>query len=213
MTSTTADPMTHEHQPTPEQVRRGRRMGLLLCAVGFGPMVIATLMFYTGWLNPAGHTNEGTLMAPPVPVASLQLETRKGIPLADRFGEARAEPNWLMLVVAGRCEQDCEQLLYLSRQVNIALGKNAPRVSRASALTSVPETLSQRWKDQYGRMERLQVKPGATPEWPSGITPESEPRLLLVDPMGNVMMHYGTEHSGKQILKDLKHLLKLSQIG
>jgi hypothetical protein len=27
------------------------------------------------------------------------------------------------------------------------------------------------------------------------------------------MMHYGSEHTGKQLLKDLKHLLKLSKIG
>jgi hypothetical protein len=31
--------------------------------------------------------------------------------------------------------------------------------------------------------------------------------------MGNVMMQYGPEHSGKDMLEDLKHLLKLSRFG
>ena len=61
MTTTTADNVTPGVEPTPEQTRRGRRTALLLFAVGFGPMVLATIMFYTGWLNPAGHSNQGQL--------------------------------------------------------------------------------------------------------------------------------------------------------
>lgn len=213
MTTTTADSMTRRDTPSPEQVRRGRRTALLLFAVGFGPMVLATIMFYTGWLNPAGHSNQGELLQPVVPVQTLNLETRSGEPLAARFGADKVDPKWLMLVAAGTCAEDCEQLLYLTRQVNIALGKNAPRVSRAAWLGSAPASLEARWDEEYRLMERLQVAPETTPVWPGGINPAVEPRILLVDPFGNVMMHFGAEHTGKQMLKDLKHLLKLSQIG
>lgn len=213
MTTTTADSVTGQDPLSPEQVRRGRRTALLLFAVGFGPMILATIMFYTGWLNPAGHTNEGELLMPPVPVQALNLETSNGVPLAERFGADQVDPNWLMLVVSGTCGSDCEELLYLARQVNIALGKNAPRVSRAAALGTVPAGLEQRWQAEYSSMERLRPAPGAAAAWPTGVSPETAPRILLIDPFGNVMMHYGTEHTGKQMLKDLKHLLKLSQIG
>lgn len=213
MTTTTADSVTGKDTSNPEQVRRGRRTALLLFAIGFGPMVLATIMFYTGWLNPMGHTNEGELIMPPVPVQALNLETSEGAPLAHRFGADQVEPNWLMLVVSDACGADCEQLLYLSRQVNIALGKNAPRVSRAAALGTVPAGLEQRWSAEYSSMERLRPAVGTTSAWPSGVSPDTAPRILLVDPFGNVMMHYGVEHSGKQLLKDLKQLLKLSQIG
>lgn len=213
MTTTTADSVTRRDAPNPEQVRRGRRMALLLFAVGFGPMVLATIMFYTGWLNPAGHSNQGQLLQPVVSVQALNLETREGVPLAERFGADKVDPKWLMLVTAGTCAEACEQLLYLARQVNIALGKNAPRVSRAAWLGTAPAALEARWDDDYRLMERLRIAPGTTPVWPKGINPASEPRILLVDPFGNMMMHFGTEHTGKQMLKDLKHLLKLSQIG
>lgn len=188
-------------------------MAFLLFALGFGPMILATLMFYTGWLNPAGHTNQGQLIQPPVPVASLNLETLSGEPLAERFAAGPADPQWLMVVAAGECGRSCEELLYLARQANIALGKNASRVSRAAVVGSITGDLAARWPTEYRLMERLRPISGTTPDWPLGISPENEPRLLLVDPFGNVMMHYGPENSGQDMLKDLKHLLKLSQVG
>ncbi|MFV8572215.1 hypothetical protein ACNQ6O_13495 [Marinobacter sp. SBS5] len=213
MTTTTADSVSGRDAPSAEQVRRGRRTAILLFAVGFGPMVLATIMFYTGWLNPAGITNSGELLQPVVSVQTLNLETVSGEPLAERFGVEKVDPQWLMLVAAGNCTEACEKLLYLARQVNIALGKNAPRVSRAAWLGTTPAALEARWNEEYQRMERLQQVPGTTPVWPEGVNPDTEARILLIDPFGNVMMHYGAEHTGKQMLKDLKQLLKLSQIG
>ncbi|OEY66165.1 hypothetical protein [Marinobacter sp. X15-166B] len=209
-----AEFMNHtSEQPGPEQIRRGRRMAVLLFTVGLGPMVVATLMYYTGWLNPSGHTNHGVLITPPLPVAELQLTDATGAPLEDHFGSAVAEPRWLMIVVADRCADACESLLYLSRQVNIALGKNAHRVARSAYLQVVPAAFQRHWQENYPLMQRLTSGAAEHPRWPEGVDPRQTPRVLLVDPLGNVMMHYGTEHSGKAILEDLKHLLKLSQIG
>lgn len=212
MTMTMADEMTAQH-PSPEQVRRGRRMALLLFAVGFGPMILATIMFYTGWLNPGGHTNRGVLLDPVAPVSQLQLQGAGGTPLADRFGPLQSDSRWMLMVVAGSCDERCESLLYLARQVNIALGKNASRVERAAWLGSMPASLASRWQQDYGLMERLAPVGDVAPQWPDGVRPDEQPRILLVDPFGNVIMHYGSEHTGKDMLKDLKHLLKLSQIG
>ena len=89
MTMTMANRISNQEQnegPTPEQARRGRRTAFLLFALGFGPMIVATIMFYTGWLNPAGHTNNGVLLQPVAPVSTLNLETASGTPLAERFG-------------------------------------------------------------------------------------------------------------------------------
>ena len=41
MTDTIAQ--QQEAEPTPDQVRRGRRTALLLFAIGFGPMILATV--------------------------------------------------------------------------------------------------------------------------------------------------------------------------
>ena len=37
--------------------------------------------------------------------------------------------------------------------------------------------------------------------------------IYLVDPLGNIMMYYGFDFAGKELLKDLKKLLKNSNIG
>lgn len=213
MTTMTAETTSDRDGPGPEQIRRGRRTALLLFTAGFGPMILASIMYYTGWLNPAEHTNEGVLVEPVVPVQQLNLETAAGQPLSARFGADQADPQWHMLVVSESCGGDCERLLYLARQVNIALGKNAPRVSRSAWLGSLPADLENRWHEEYRLMERLQQSAGSRSAWPDGFNPAEQPGILLVDPFGNVMMRYGPEHTGKQLLKDLKHLLKLSQVG
>lgn len=213
MTIMTADTTSHRDGPGPDQIRRGRRTALLLFTAGFGPMILATMMYFTGWLNPADHTNEGVLMQPVIPVQQLNLETASGQPFSARFGADQADPQWHMLVVSDTCGGDCERLLYLARQANIALGKNAPRVSRSAWLGSMPAGLESRWHEEYRLMERLQLQAGRHPAWPEGLNPAGQPGILLVDPFGNVMMRYGPEHTGKQLLKDLKHLLKLSQVG
>ncbi|MCG8520292.1 MAG: hypothetical protein MI794_20085 [Pseudomonadales bacterium] len=218
MTTTTAESMnqpasqTPQH-PTPAQVRRGRRMALLLFTVGFGPMILATVMFYTGWLNPTGHSNQGVLVQPVVPVDQLQLRGVGGEPLAERFGLSETEGQWLLLVVAEDCDGACEQLLYLARQVPVALGKNANRVARAAYVGQIGAELSATWEQQYRAMERLSLAPDSRPQWPEGVRPGQAPAVLLVDPLGNVLMRYDERHSGKDMLKDIKHLLKLSQIG
>lgn len=216
MTMITANRVSQREEaggPTPEQTRKGRRTAFLLLALGFGPMILATIMFYTGWLNPSGHTNQGALIEPTVPVAALNLETPSGEPLAERFSAGQTDPQWLLVVAAGECESRCEELLYLARQANIALGKNANRVSRAAVLGGITGDLAARLPTEYPLMERLVPAAGTTPAWPTGINPEKEPRIMLIDPFGNVMMHFGPENSGKDILKDLKHLLKLSLVG
>ncbi len=210
--------MTTMAEPTkaptsPEQVRRGRRMALLLFAVGFGPMALATLMYYTGWMNPNAVSSHGILVQPPVAVEELQLNGADGEPLTKRFGPEVEGAEWLMLVAAGTCTVQCEELLYLARQVNIALGKNADRLSRAAYLEQIPSDLAARWDDEYATMEKLESQSGSAPAWPAGVDPARAPEILLVDPFGNIMMRFNIDHTGKEMLKDLKQLMKLSQIG
>jgi hypothetical protein len=46
-----------------------------------------------------------------------------------------------------------------------------------------------------------------------GFGAEGPGRVFVVDPLGNVMMRYGADATTKGIQKDLKRLLKVSQIG
>ncbi|ENO15273.2 hypothetical protein J057_07981 [Marinobacter nanhaiticus D15-8W] len=204
-----AESEQHKPEPTPAQVRRGRRIALLLFAIGFGPMIVATVMFYTGWMNPTGQSNNGTLVRPPVAVADLGLVNGDGEPLADRFGPQKADATWMMLVVAGgECAAECQEQVYLARQVNTALGKNQDRMQRAAYLEQAPDDLS-----GYPDMPLMQSGNGESPRWPGNVDIERTPQIYVIDPFGNIMMRYGPGHTGKAMLEDLKHLMKISHIG
>jgi len=42
---------------------------------------------------------------------------------------------------------------------------------------------------------------------------EPGPQLWIVDPHGNLVLRYDSKANGKHVLDDLRHLLKLSNIG
>lgn len=209
MTMAMADSRQPQPAMTPAQRRRGRRTALLLFAVGFGPIILATVMYYTGWMNPTGQSNNGTLIQPPVALASLGLMDANGQPLADRFGPDAADPTWMMLVAAeGPCADACQRQIYLARQVNTALGKHQDRMQRAAYLPSPPADLS-----DYPGMPLLHNRGAEAPDWPRGVNLKDAPQIFVIDPFGNVMMRYGPGMDGKAMLDDLKHLMKISQIG
>ena len=42
---------------------------------------------------------------------------------------------------------------------------------------------------------------------------DTAPQLWIVDPHGNLVLRYDAKVKGKHVLDDLRHLLKLSNIG
>jgi hypothetical protein len=64
------------------------------------------------------------------------------------------------------------------------------------------------WLDGADRPVFIKVLPGY-----EDADPLISGRIYLVDPLGNLMMSYGSRSEAKGILSDLKKLLKLSHIG
>ncbi|MGI9321966.1 MAG: hypothetical protein ACR2PJ_00150, partial [Pseudomonadales bacterium] len=118
--------------------------------------------------------------------------------------------TWALLQLGStECPADCEQLLYLTRQAVKGLGKDKDRIER---LLITPKPLSQTFTTLI-QTQHPDLKIHLLDTTPiEAITP-SRPLLLLMDPNGNIMMHYPLETAGKPMLEDLKHLLKLSNIG
>lgn len=184
---------------------RGRRTLLILFAVAFVPLMAAYIVFFFfPSLVPEGRTNRGTLINPPAQALELFGEGPAGV----------AEGKWtLYLHTADRCDQVCLDTAYLSRQVNIALGKDSDRVQRVLLIEA--NDLS---PEDRGRLSRdypkMKLAFGANLSLPPALpTKEVRDVIYLADPLGNVMMYYRTAEGGKPMLEDLKHLLKLSNIG
>ena len=192
-------------------------MLLLLASLFFGPLLLASVWYGHAdrWPLPEQRANHGQLISPPQSLAGLQLQDLQGRPLAGDGWQGR----WL-LVYPGlpTCDAECENLLYQTRQVRTALGKETERVQRIYLLAEVPRDPA-RLEALRGLHPDLLLAVLASPETVAQF-PEADAatlwsgqQLYVVDPLGNLMMRYGATQEPKDILTDLKRLLRLSHIG
>ncbi|GAA5524584.1 hypothetical protein Maes01_01141 [Microbulbifer aestuariivivens] len=192
---------------------RGLQGFALLAAVAL-PMVAACIVYYTGLGMPGGTVNQGSLLDPPIAVGHLSFVEQNDQRGQQVFSLGSAAPKWRYLVVpADSCDAACEKFLYTSRQVHIRLSEKADRVERL-LVTASPLPAQQRaaLAAQHPRLRFVQMDTAALQNLrtASGISGTAEPQALLVDQKGFAMMRYGNEHSGNQLLKDIKRLLKYS---
>lgn len=191
--------MTHATSlPEPDR-RRGRWQLILLLLVVIGPILLASAMYKWRFWVPESRSYHGTLIG-------------DGRDLADIGVQAVANGRWQLLVtVPGECDAACGELLYLARQINIGLAREASRASHALAsATTLPAELDARLRREYPRLERhaLDLR-----QYREAGQDAAVPSLWIVDPLGNLVLRYGPGVNGKGVLKDLRLLLKLSHIG
>lgn len=194
-------PATPVFETVSVQKRHGRLQLLLILAVVIGPMLLAAAMYRFGFWLPETRTYDGAL------VATGQGREALGIDAAPA-----GEPRWELLVTAPEgCAVDCQQLVYLARQINIGLAREAGRAGHAlAAARPLPEAYGQRLKREYPQLQRYSLDAGVYRDNPSA---PAGPQLWIVDPHGNLVLRYDAKTDGKAILDDLKYLLKVSQIG
>jgi cytochrome oxidase Cu insertion factor (SCO1/SenC/PrrC family) len=178
---------------------------LLLVGVFVVPVVAAYLAYF-GW-HPSAHKNYGEL----VPVAPLQ-QTAGRLPAGQPYDLAELKGKWLMVHLGpSACDADCESQLYLMRQVRIAQGKHQSRIERLWVLTddgAPPQALLQ---EHAGLHVWRPDAPDFLAQFPAPQRPTDH--IYLVDPLGNLMLRFPAQPDYKGMMKDLKLLLKASQIG
>ncbi|MBL6690179.1 MAG: hypothetical protein ISP91_07285 [Pseudomonadales bacterium] len=185
-------------QSGPDELRASRIKLLTLIAIAFVPIFIAYIAYFQfPAIAPSGTTNQGQLVWPVV----------DGNGIDPMLAELE---NWALIQpLADDCAEDCRQMMYLSRQVVTGLGKNTDRVQRVLlSESSLPEELASHVSVEH--KDALVIE--ADTSLFQNIT-RLEPVLFLMDPNGNIMMYYSLDKAGKPMLKDLKHLLKISNIG
>lgn len=182
----------------PRNRRRGRLQLVFLVLVAVVPMVLATSMYQFGFWVPKSRTYHGQLIA-------------TGQSRAD-LGVTADERRWQLLVSAPtRCTADCQQLVYLARQVQIGLGRDAARATHALATSqALSVDYAEKLEREYAEIKRYPLELSRYWQTVPGL---DEPQLWIVDPHGNLVLRYGAQVNGKDLLDDLRRLLKLSNIG
>ena len=214
-----------------EQGSNNNRMVLLLILGLPVTMILAAswLWFFVergdlDLVGAMGTHNSGSLVQPPRQLDDHALVDASNLD----FKYADLEPRWTLLVAnpGGECGQTCERSLYLTRQIHTAIGKEYSRIGRMyvgdsdlQATTMGVETLSDDSPSPAGLMDYLEkeqrglraitVQAGVY----NSLFPEqreSSDTWYLVDPAGWVMMTYTHDISYKDVITDLKFLLKNS---
>ena len=211
--------------------KTNNRMALLLIAGVPVTMILgATWLWYfvksgdLDLVNILGTANRGELVQPPRQIDEGVLTEPNGT----RFRYANLEPRWTMVipVEGGRCDTICENKLYLTRQIHIGMGKEFNRLQRfyvsetnvddtqltigeLSDKSPAPADFAAYLAAEHRGLRALELGPGVTGQ----LFPEygADPSVwYLVDPSGWIMMYYNDSISYKDVIADLKFLLKNS---
>jgi len=192
-----------------------KNKGFLLALIIFGtPFLVislSTFWYYAG-LGPKATVNYGTMIDPPVDLGSLELELNYQPLNIDSM-----ERKWMIIhFLDDRCNEDCLEAFYFSRQINTAIGREKDRVKRFYVASS---------KTQEKVKKLFQSETNLTPisaknlnllrqkMTEAGINPFIQPGFLLADPLGNIILSYQGDIDPKKILSDIKKLLRASKIG
>lgn len=183
---------------------------LLLMLIPILVVLAATFVFYTRIGLPSGTKNKGTLITPPVQIATFSLKDDKGNPVVINHEK---EQDWTFLEVMGSaCDEACRQRSWEIRQTRIALGKYQGHIRRAWLMRAGPADESMTaWRQQeHQDVQELFVDAGAweNAKKEAGLVDENQARFYLVDPRGFIMMYYTGSDTYKDVMADMKFLLK-----
>ncbi|MGH8519682.1 MAG: hypothetical protein ACREUE_19685 [Panacagrimonas sp.] len=189
---------------------------LLLATLFFFPLLLSYVLYF--WfpdLRPSGTTNYGQLVSPARPAPALSLIDAKGATL----DEATLRVRWSYVVLAASdCTEACRHDLLMTRQVRLATNEKRSRIQRLlvlsdpAAVPRVAAALSAEHPDL--RVLGDLGTPGARL---SDFLQPAGAASYLLDPHANWLMVYPaggeTQADFKGMQKDIKKLLRLSQIG
>ena len=212
------------------QTRNNRLVLLMIAGIPLTMILAASWLWYfvvngdLDLVGALGTANRGELVRPPRQLDDVALSEQTGA--AIRYADL---PRKWMLVVPnpGReCAASCEQLLYLTRQIHIAMGKEFKRIGRlylseqpvASTPLAVatlsdgrpaPGSFEDFLASEHRGLRAITLAPGGF----DALFAEQrgdDSIWYLVDPAGWVMMSYNSEVGYKDVISDLKFLLKNS---
>jgi hypothetical protein len=176
---------------------------LLICA---SPVVASYLTYYV--IRPASMKSFGELILPVKALPAIQAQDLNGstVPLQ------RLKGQWLLVSVApAACDSECQQNLYLQRQIRAALGREKDRTDWVWLVSDEAKVDAQL---VAGLTEAivLRVPQAEIAKWLTPQTGQSlNDHLYLIDPHGDWMMRFPAKlktDQAPQLRRDWERLLR-----
>ena len=229
-------------EPDAAAVRRSRRRLLVILACFAVPLLAATVWVQVLRANGGtiGDTSRGQLVLPTRAIEPFELEIVAGDGAGDgtdgglgaAWGLDDMRGLWtLMYVVEGECGRDCERNLYNLRQVRLALNQRKDRVRRVAVVQGPGQLPAELLAEHRGLVvvgeapgapgarealvEQVRTAPvdGQGPDGTDAGGAAPLDGVWLLDPNGNLVLRFAPDLDPRNMLKDVKHLLKVSRIG
>ncbi len=179
-----------------------KRSLMVLFAAFILPVVLAKLALEQNWFE-QGATNKGELLQP--------VETLTPL-LADQA------PKWrVMYVMPAQCNTECENAIYAIQQVWMALGKETDRAQPAVFISANSDARARQILHEFEHVNAINLN---AQQSAALLDNQVNQHIFLVDTQGNAMLRYpvfslrqDAVMASRDILSDLRKLLKLSRIG
>ena len=192
-------------------MNRGFITALLIFLTPIIVITVSTVWYYSGY-GPEEKVNYGRLLSDPIDVGTLDLELDY-----QNLNVDSMERKWMLVhFINDACLESCADLIYVARQVNVLLARQQTRVKRYIAAPIEVKPKLENFFTTYQDLNFIEIKDQFTTieEFKkNGIDPFAQPNMFVIDPIGNIILHYSGEVDGKKLLADLKKLLGASKIG
>jgi len=199
------------------KVRNRSRFSLIvLLAIFLLPVILAYVVHKNPGLRPASTKNNGILYQPAVVLRDLALQTNDD----KAFTLERMRVTWGLIYVGNeQCDGPCQDTLIKARNSIIAQGGEGTRIHYYYISATMDHRVQQQLEKVHPRMIFLHATRARLADMLAQFRieknhqPGNDNRLYLVDPAGNLLMHYPAGFKDLGLMEDLKHLLKWSHIG
>ncbi|MCG9595307.1 hypothetical protein L1D15_01080 [Vibrio sp. Isolate25] len=178
-------------------VTRGRIILVALVLMFALPAVIAKTFLANHWYE-SGVTNKGQLIEP--------KQSFDGLGISNPYASEQWQLGYL---IPQQCDEFCQKQVYLLGQSHLALGKYQSRVAPVLLISELSDTSVL----EKGGFETIKVNQAFHQV-------VSDFEYVIVDPLGQLVMRYPKVGSkgdlvrqSKDVLADLRKLLKLSRVG
>ena len=192
-------------------MNKGFITALLIFLTPIIVITVSTVWYYSGY-GPEEKVNYGRLLSDPIDVGTLDLELDY-----QNLNVDSMERKWMLVhFINDACLESCADLIYVARQVNVLLARQQTRVKRYIAAPIEVKPKLENFFTTYQDLNFIEIKDQSSTirEFKkNGIDPFTQPNIFVIDPIGNIILHYSGEVDGKKLLADLKKLLGASKIG
>ena len=185
---------------------RHRKIILIMILVTTLPALLAVFLYLNPNQRPTQTTNLGHLIQPVQQAESLQSFQGRWI-LAYFSNQCCSQVSPVLTGspdVPGQVRiKNCQQHLFELQQLQKTLGRDRPRV-QPLFLTLKTCPSNQLTQNLNKNLKNVTVKHADFLH---------SNRIYIIDPLGNIIMYYNEKNTPADIYRDLKQLLKVSQIG